>query len=70
MLDMNKIITINRLSIWHINNYIKQNFTFLVDIRFSFGILILLVENKFYASDTTRKKNRFLSSLSIEFFFP
>lgn len=55
MLDANKIITISRLSIRHINNYINEKFAFLVGI--DLGILILLVESKFYASDTGREKS-------------
>lgn len=35
MLDTNKIITIIRLSIRHINNYIKEKFAFLVGIDFN-----------------------------------
>lgn len=55
MLDANKIITISRLSIRHINNYINEKFAFLVGI--DLGILILLVESKFYAGDTGREKS-------------
>lgn len=71
MLDMNKIITINRLDIGHINNYIHQKLhVFSWHQIFIWYILFYLLKTTFMLVTLAEKKISFLSSLSIEFFFP
>lgn len=57
MLDKNKIIAISRLSIRHINDYIKEKFAFLVDIDFNLAYCFYLLKEDFMLVTRAEKKS-------------